>query len=119
VSGVKVYRDGRECCQDNAAGRREYKARIALMWERQLGLCAICRRAIALEEATYEHAIPRGHGGGNRNDACNFPDGRWRNAATCWKCNSAKGSKRYEWVDSCFVPIGSKIVFGNEDQPWL
>jgi hypothetical protein len=49
---VRVYFDGREVCQDNAAGWREYKRRVSVMVQRQGRRCCLCNRPLALGNAT-------------------------------------------------------------------
>ena len=39
---VRVYRDGREVCQDSKAGWLEYKRRVKVMLQRQGGRCCLC-----------------------------------------------------------------------------
>ncbi len=86
---IKTLGDGRQKLNlKTAAGKREYKARLALAWTKQKGRCALCGLPVALEEATNDHRVPRGLGGGSRDD-------RIENLqAAHLLCNSAKGSKR-------------------------
>lgn len=92
---VIVYRDGREVCNRlTAAGRAEYHRRIALMWERQQRTCCLCYGRLAFAEATFEHELGRGHGGGHRDDRVTLPDGSWINGAAHGKCNLEKSSRR-------------------------
>lgn len=88
--GVYRYQDGREVCElKSSAGKAEYARRRGVAWLKQGGRCAICQRYILLAYATSDHINPRGMGGGRRDD-------RQENIqATCFQCNSEKGSKRY------------------------
>jgi 5-methylcytosine-specific restriction endonuclease McrA len=87
--GVKVLRDGREVCNlKTEAGRREYAIRRAAAWAMRFGFCAICEKPVPLEEATVDHILPRGMGGGKRDDRL----GNLQPAH--WKCNVQKGSRR-------------------------
>jgi hypothetical protein len=95
---VKVYRDGREVCNDaSEAGKRDYQTRITLMWLRDNGKCCICHRPVPLEEATFEHADGRGMGGGRRDDRIEYtkPNGaRVQNGVAHGRCNREAGSPR-------------------------
>lgn len=85
---VKVYRDGREVCQNNVAGKAEYERRRRVAWDKQKGICAICLRPLVLYEATSDHRKPRGMGAGKRDD-------RQKNIhAVHGLCNTIKGSRR-------------------------
>lgn len=88
---------GREVCTRGAAGRREYKNRIELMWERQLGLCCLCGMPLRLSESTFEHQRPKGMGGGFTDDRIEV-DGIPINGAAHWICNGNKGSRRVEYL---------------------
>ena len=88
---VRVYvSDGREVCQDNAAGWREYKRRVSVMLERQGRRCCLCNRTLALGNATFEHQRRRGMGAAWRDDRISR-DGQDWNGAAHWVCNSEKG----------------------------
>ena len=50
--------------KDGGKGRSKAQKRL-LLWRRQGGLCAICDRPMALNEATLDHFIPRSRGGPN------------------------------------------------------
>src|SRR5580658_3520101 len=56
---VRVYRGGREVCQNNAAGDALYKHRTQLMMVRQGWICCICKdpsRPIRVASGvTFEH----------------------------------------------------------------
>lgn len=88
TTALIVYPDGREVCRDTVAGRLEYHERRHIAWVLQEGRCAICGRIIAFRNAVTDHVAPRGMNGGRRDD-------RQANLqATCWECNSEKGSRR-------------------------
>jgi hypothetical protein len=87
---VRVYFDGREVCQDNAAGWREYKRRVSVMVQRQGRRCCLCNRPLALGNATFEHQRRRGMGAAWRDDRIER-DGQDWNGAAHWVCNSEKG----------------------------
>ena len=90
----KTYPDGREECDlDHKAGQEEYKTRIKLMWVRQKRLCCDCMGPLALAHATFEHEIPRGLGGGFRDDRIEKDGQRINGAAHKW-CNAERGSPR-------------------------
>lgn len=97
---VKTHRDGREECLRSAAGNREYARRRAEMVSRQLGRCAICRRAGL--DMTFGHECCRS--GGKRDDRIWDENGKPKNAALCMRCNRAQGSRRYQWLDGSFIP---------------
>jgi hypothetical protein len=96
---VKVFGDGREVCQDNAGGRREYYMRLKAMVERQDHECCICRKPMLLSDATFEHQDGRGMNGGHRDDRIE-KDGRPYNGAAHRWCNNEKGSKRMIYTRS-------------------
>jgi hypothetical protein len=93
-------RDGREVCnQYISIGRKAYRRRIEIAWERQKGRCCLegycpyCPGWLDLEEATFEHEHGRGMGGGRRDDRIVLPDGRWQNGAAHQACNVWKASR--------------------------
>jgi len=88
---VMRYRDGREVCQDNAAGWKEYKRRVEAMLLRQGGRCCLCGKRLALTQATFEHQRRRGMGSAWRRDEILDKDGTPINGAAHWVCNSEKG----------------------------
>ena len=98
VVHVKVHRDGREVCRDTRAGLREYRRRTLEMRTRQRNICPVCTKYLDEEDTTFDHEIPRGHGGGNRDDRIWIADEEGirmpRNFATHGACNSERGSKR-------------------------
>lgn len=81
---IKTMRSGRQVCDlKTSAGKKEYKARLTLAWTKQKGRCALCGLPAALEEG-----VPRGLGGGSRDD-------RIENLqAAHLLCNTQKGSRR-------------------------
>lgn len=87
---VRVYPDGREVCQDNAAGWREYRRRVKVMWLRQGGRCCDCGKPLSLGNATFEHQRRRGMGAAWRDDRIE-KDGQPWNGAAHWVCNVEKG----------------------------
>jgi hypothetical protein len=88
---VRVYPDGREVCQDSAAGWREYARRVELMVQRQNYRCSLCGRRISVKSATFEHQRRRGMGAAWRDDRIEKANGEWVNSAAHWVCNSEKG----------------------------
>jgi hypothetical protein len=92
---VKVFRDGREVCdQLTKAGRDEYTRRKRVAWEEQKGICAICHLRLNWADTTADHKTPRGMGGGARDD-------RQENlAAVHWVCNTERGSRRSGFYDA-------------------
>lgn len=113
LPAIKTTRGGREICQSNAAGRREYRERIRKMVIRQDFRCAICMGYIETFTGTFDHQDGRGSGGGHRDDRIEI-DGKPYNAALCINCNSEKGSKRYHWRNNEYVPVGSGSGEGAE-----
>lgn len=94
---VMKYRDGREVCQNNVAGKREYARRVEAMCQRQDWKCACsltCTKRINPHNATFGHTDLRGAGGSRRDDRIEDDKGNWMNTAETWDCNGAKGSKR-------------------------
>lgn len=92
-----MYRDGREKCQNNAAGDKLYKERTLQMAQRQENICCICKDPsdpMTAENVTFEHEDGRGAGGGRRNDAIVDKSGKWINGAAHFWCNVKKGSRR-------------------------
>ena len=88
---MRVYPGGREVCQENAAGRREYAKRVELMVIRQEYCCSLCNRRISVATATFEHERRRGMGAAFRDDRCEDGRGNWMNSAAHWICNGEKG----------------------------
>jgi hypothetical protein len=88
---VRRYRaDGREVCEESAAGWREYKRRVQVMVERQRYRCCLCGKRLSGSEATFEHQRRRGMGAAFRDDRIT-KDGQEWNGAAHWVCNSLKG----------------------------
>lgn len=110
---VTVFPDGRECCNKNAAGKREYLARTVELWERQEGLCPICGNWIELRFAQMDHQNGRGANGKHRDDRT-IVNGKWHNSALHGICNTRKGSERYHWVGKSYQPVPSKVVIAKE-----
>ena len=91
VSGLpyKVLRDGREICRKSSAGLEEYKRRRDLMYERDSGICCVCKRFIPKGQETFEHKDGRGLGGNRRDDRIE------NNGVSHWDCNSKRGGGRW------------------------
>jgi hypothetical protein len=87
---VRRYPDGREVCQDNAAGWREYKRRVQVMVQRQRYRCCLCKRRLSASDATFEHQRRRGMHAAFRDDRI-AKDGQEWNGAAHWVCNHEKG----------------------------
>lgn len=98
VVHVKQCKDGREICMKTAEGKRIYRSRTLEMRTRQRNICPVCTLFLEEEDTTFDHEIPRGHGGGSRDDRIWVEDKdgvmQPRNFATHCKCNSERGSKR-------------------------
>lgn len=88
---VRVYPDGREVCQANSRGTKEYARRVSLMVERQRYRCSLCGQRLSEYAATFEHQRRRGLGGAFRDDKIVDSEGNWLNSAAHWICNSRKG----------------------------
>jgi len=99
---------GREVCERNAAGTREYRSRVQKMWERQGGICSLCAMPLRLDEATFDHEFGRGAGGAKRDDRIEV-DGKPLNAAVHFWCNVEKGSKRTPYLIQPHVPTDRPI----------
>lgn len=91
---VKVMKDGREICNLlTKAGMDEYLRRKRVAWEEQKHICAICHLRLNWSDTTVDHKLPRGMGGGSRDD-------RQSNiAAVHGVCNCKKGSRRTGFYD--------------------
>ena len=87
---VLKYRDGREVCADSKAGWLEYKRRVSIMVQRQNHRCCLCKKPLALGNATFEHQRRRGMGSAWRDDRIE-KDGQPWNGAAHWTCNGEKG----------------------------
>lgn len=103
IDGVKYMPDGKEICLvDTAAGKREYVRRTEEMAKRQGWQCAICK--LMMRVPTFDHA--NGRGAGKQDDRIVDAEGKWTNAALCWKDNGLKGSTRYAWDEfGDYVPV--------------
>ena len=87
---VRRYPDGREVCQDNPAGRREYSRRVDRMLERQDNRCCLCNKRLHRSDATFEHHRRRGMHAAFREDRIE-KDGQPINGAAHWDCNVKRG----------------------------
>src|SRR5579863_2920519 len=87
---VRVYPDGREVCQDNPQGWREYKHRVEIMVARQNHRCCLCNRRLSAANATFEHQRRRGMHAAFRDDRIKKDGPEW-NGAAHWTCNGEKG----------------------------
>jgi hypothetical protein len=106
TEAFKTFDDGREVCyttgtvKQSLKGRKEYRRRISLMWERQKGICCLsgfcptCPGLLAENEATFEHE--NGRSGGKRDDRIEI-DGKKINGAAHLVCNQWKGSRRINY----------------------
>jgi hypothetical protein len=109
AEAVKTYPDGREVCQGNAAGKREYDARRVELWMRQDGLDAITGEWVDVNVAEFDHQAGRGSNGGHRDDRIVDENGNWMNAMLSHKSNSLKGSTRYHWLNGKYVPVSREV----------
>src|SRR6266704_4988842 len=82
---VRVMKNGAEKCNLLCAeGRREYQRRTREMWERQEHMCCLqwhiksCPGRLNWADATFDHEVARGHGGGSRDDRI-LVNGKWLN----------------------------------------
>jgi hypothetical protein len=87
---VRVYPDGREVCQENTQGWREYKCRVEVMVRRQNFRCCLCQRRLSAGNATFEHQRRRGMHAAFRDDRIT-KDGEDWNGAAHWVCNGERG----------------------------
>jgi hypothetical protein len=109
---VHVFRDGREVCNlQTKEGHDKYERNKRVAWERQGHICCLhgfipqCPGKLNWADATLDHEIPRGHGGGSQDDRIEVeekqPDGtvkvRWQNGAAHFVCNGLKGSRRINY----------------------
>jgi hypothetical protein len=98
--------DGPQICNlKTAKGKREYDRRKKIMWMRQLERCATCKQHTEFEEGQFGHGRSRGMGGSTRDDRIWDKDGKPMNAFLCGKCNSAQGSRKYEWREGLFRAV--------------
>lgn len=99
---------GREVCSRTAAGRKEYDKRRGQLEDRQKHKCAICGNWNMNME--FDHQAGRGANAGHRDDRILDEDGNWMNAALCTRCNTKKGSKRYEWRNKQYVQVIKEAI---------
>jgi len=112
---IRVLKDGREIinllCRE---GHEEYEHRKRAMRERQGGICCLfghikgCPGKLNLADCSFDHEIPRGMGGGSRDDRIEI-NGRWLNGASHWLCNSIKGSRRVPYNDAHNAKISQPL----------
>ncbi len=91
AGAVRVYAGGREVCQDNALGRREYARRVQEMVQRQNFRCGLCNRRLSVFGATFDHNPRRKLGAAFRDDRIVDEKGEWLSCAAHWICNGLKG----------------------------
>ena len=111
-AAIRKLDDGAEQCNlRTKKGRASYEDRKRAMWKRQGHMCCLythiasCPGPLSLDEATFDHEIPRGHGGGFRDDRIEIKvrrkDGtvkiKWQNGAAHALCNYLKGSRRISY----------------------
>jgi hypothetical protein len=94
LPGLRQYPDGRQVCEENAAGREIYKFRTEQMALRQDGKCAACGLPMVPKDTTFDHERPRGMGAAFRDDKLWDFDGSPMNRATHGWCNAKRGSRR-------------------------
>ena len=111
--GIFRYPDGREVCDLNSKkGRDEYAGRTRDMLDRQNKFCGLqisdqCKAKkgrLSVADAQFDHEVPRGMGGGKRDDRI-MVDGKPQNRAVCPWCNSLKGSQRMPYPDDILGAI--------------
>jgi hypothetical protein len=97
---VRISKDGKEKCnQLTKEGRDEYADRKRRMWERQDRVCCLygflksCPGNLKWADTTFDHEVPRGHGGGSQDDRIEVK-GKRLNGAAHAQCNVEKGSRR-------------------------
>lgn len=90
---VKVFPDGREVCQNNVAGKLEYRSRTLDAAARQDWICRICHLAMNILNVTLDHEDGRGMNGSHRDDRI-VKNGKPYNAAVHSWCNGEKASRR-------------------------
>ena len=66
--GLWVYPSGREVIQHTEAGRKILKQRWEIAWRKSQGFCCLCSDKVRIFEATLEHFISKGSGGGTHDD---------------------------------------------------
>lgn len=117
--GVIRYPSGREVCHlMSKKGLDVYMARKRQMLERRGGMCCLhghiptCPGKLFWKDCTFDHEVPRGHGGGSRDDRITLPDGRWLNGAAHSACNIAKGSRRIPYNDAYNAALRAGVEAG-------
>src|SRR3974390_2521531 len=98
--GIFRYPTGREVCHlMSRKGMDTYMARKRQMLDRQGGMCCLHGHLptgpgkLFWKDCTFDHEVPRGNGGGARDDRIFLPDGRRVNGAAHSQGNTAKGSR--------------------------
>ena len=66
--GLWIYPDGREVIQNTTAGRWIREQRYVRAWEESQGFCCLCSDRVNPYDATLEHFISKGSGGGTHDD---------------------------------------------------
>ena len=107
--GVKVLGDGREeCVYKFKSGKREYKHRTLFVYEVYGRKCKLCGYGLSEANLTADHIIPRGNGGGWRDDR----------VTNLWPahsaCNVRRGSRRIADGESCEF-CGHDVVIKSGD----
>jgi hypothetical protein len=106
---VKVYRDGRECCNMlTKAGRDEYSHRVDIMFDNQGKRCGLRITPQCLEKqgrwprSMMQFGHPRSRGGGKRDDRISIDGKPSGAAALCPFCNIRQGSRPIkDFVPDC------------------
>jgi hypothetical protein len=108
---IHYSRDGREQCNlRTKEGQDEYERRKRAMWDRQMHICCLygfiesCPGKLNWADAMFAHEIPRGHGGGSRDDRIEVK-GKLQNGVAHARCNSLQGSRRINFN----VPYNDRI----------
>jgi hypothetical protein len=103
---VRIYRDNREVCVLTCkAGADEYQRRKRVMWERQNHMCCLhgfissCPGKLNWADAIFAHEVPRGLGGGSRDDRIDI-GGKRLNGVAHSQCNYIAGSRRIRFNDA-------------------
>jgi 5-methylcytosine-specific restriction endonuclease McrA len=108
---VKIFPDGREVCQDSAAGKREYYRRADEVWERYGKCCWLCGKSLDRGAMAVDHIRPKGTNSAWRDDRA------FNIAPACYPCNSRRGSRRMaEYPTKCPECGWGAIVGHKEDK---